>query len=327
METSVSAALWEQAQSTPRPITLDLRGTLFTLDRATLIELPENILLCLFPQGLFPLPAANPSDGVLDRDPESDHDHDHDHDLSAQAEPRLSPDQAQHGLEPDAAEDIYYSDFDPTCLSYVLSFFKSAQDDFYGTPTQPGRYRAPGAPPLSRLYPSPFYTPNGQSPLLSRQAVIVLREELEYYVVPSPPPPEAPTTRQKKDLPPLRPIDFSQPTAQQELAALAAAYEPDSSLEVTNLVTGVPTAKLLQLKEKAGQALLNRRHIFTALQRNVNKENNVAEQHLIDMLCMRYVPNLPASALRSPPACAALRCRGAVVPCLLSSVRDIRWDI
>jgi hypothetical protein len=31
--------------------------------------------------------------------------------------------------------------------------------------------------------------------------------------------------------------------------------------------------------------LLERDQIFTALQRNISKENNVAEQHLIDMLC------------------------------------------
>lgn len=34
---------------------------------------------------------------------------------------------------------------------------------------------------------------------------------------------------------------------------------------------------------------MGKRNIFTALQRNVNKENNIAEQHLIDMLCMRLV--------------------------------------
>jgi hypothetical protein len=38
---------------------------------------------------------------------------------------------------------------------------------------------------------------------------------------------------------------------------------------------------------------MEKRNIFTALQRNVNKENNVAEQHLIDMLCMRCRNSLP----------------------------------
>lgn len=32
--------------------------------------------------------------------------------------------------------------------------------------------------------------------------------------------------------------------------------------------------------------MLEQQNIFTALQRNVKRENNVGEQHLIDMLCM-----------------------------------------
>ncbi|CAO3665492.1 unnamed protein product [Umbelopsis ramanniana] len=40
-----------------------------------------------------------------------------------------------------------------------------------------------------------------------------------------------------------------------------------------------------QLKIDCGKHLLERDQIFTALQRNISKENNVAEQHLIDMLC------------------------------------------
>lgn len=43
------------------------------------------------------------------------------------------------------------------------------------------------------------------------------------------------------------------------------------------------------MRRAAGKALEEKRTIFTALQRNVNKENNLAEQHLIDMLCMRWV--------------------------------------
>jgi hypothetical protein len=44
---------------------------------------------------------------------------------------------------------------------------------------------------------------------------------------------------------------------------------------------------MLDLKRECGKYLLEKKSIFTALQRNVNKENNIAEQHLIDMLCMR----------------------------------------
>ena len=85
-----------------------------------------------------------------------------------------------------------------------------------------------------------------QNPLLSKQAIIVLREELEYFsITPASP-----------------------------------------RLKVTN---GVANEDLRALKRACGRALAERRMIFTALQRNVNKENNMAEQHLIDMLCMRRV--------------------------------------
>lgn len=55
---------------------------------------------------------------------------------------------------------------------------------------------------------------------------------------------------------------------------------------------GLPSKELLKLKVDCGNSLLSRTSIFTALQRNVNRENNVAEQHLIDMLCMRSVSAL-----------------------------------
>lgn len=91
-----------------------------------------------------------------------------------------------------------------------------------------------------------------QNPLLSKQAIIVLREELEYFVIPP----------------------------------QATAKASDHGQEGTD-GKGKATQALVQLKHASGQALLDRQRIFTALQRNVNKENNMAEQHLIDMLCMR----------------------------------------
>ena len=89
-----------------------------------------------------------------------------------------------------------------------------------------------------------------QNPLLSKQAIIVLREELEYFAIP----PKGSTAGTDKD--------------------------------------GTPNDELNDLKRECGQRLLEKRNIFTALQRNVNKENNMAEQHLIDMLCVRYALNL-----------------------------------
>lgn len=86
---------------------------------------------------------------------------------------------------------------------------------------------------------------------MSKQAIIVLREELEYFSIP--------------------PKDGNPSTD----------------------VNGIATETLLELKRKCGQFLLEKKSIFTALERNVNKENNAAEQHLIDMLCMRCVGHLP----------------------------------
>lgn len=52
---------------------------------------------------------------------------------------------------------------------------------------------------------------------------------------------------------------------------------------------GIANDAMIDMKRQCGEWLMDKRNIFTALQRNVNKENNMAEQHLIDMLCMRFV--------------------------------------
>lgn len=126
-----------------------------------------------------------------------------------------------------------------------MTFFRTASDNFYGTSTTPGLFSA-----QQHLLESPsaeFGATTAQNPLLSKQAIIVLREELEYFSIPP------------KDIPAL--------TDQ----------------------NGLANDQLVTIKRRSGDYLMQKRNIFTALQRNVNKENNVAEQHLIDMLCMRSV--------------------------------------
>lgn len=56
--------------------------------------------------------------------------------------------------------------------------------------------------------------------------------------------------------------------------------------ERTTDANGTATPALNSVKRECGRHLLERRSIFTALQRNVAREGNAAEQHLIDMLCM-----------------------------------------
>jgi len=133
--------------------------------------------------------------------------------------------------------------FDPSCFSYVLDFFRQASDTFYGTPSSPGLLAAQMQ--LTDNSPSDFGPPLSQNPLLTKQAIIVLREELEYFTI------------------------------------------PPKNGQATTDKSGIANEALTTMKRKCGNVLLEKRSIFTALQRNVNKENNMAEQHLIDMLCMR----------------------------------------
>ncbi|GAA5962038.1 hypothetical protein JCM3765_005500 [Sporobolomyces pararoseus] len=199
-------------------VSLDLRGTRLSLEREALMELPESVLLCLFPNGVVLSPQRLPrADGEVDEEEE---------------------------------EDVYYVDFDAQCLEFVLDFFNSAKDSFYGHPDGPRR-------DLSLT--SPIAQSNMQNPLFLKQAIIVLREELEYFAIPP----------KGKGVP-----DVVGQTA-------TGGQEIPGTDE-----NGKPNKSLLKLKVDCGNALLERKSIFTALQRNVNRENNVAEQHLIDMLCM-----------------------------------------
>lgn len=119
---------------------------------------------------------------------------------------------------------------------------------FYGNEKQPGLLAAQQHIIEAGL-PSPEFGPPAtasQNPLLTKQAIIVLREELEYFSIPP----------KKGDA------------------------KADGQ--------GIPNEQLIDIKRRSGKWLMDRKNIFSALQRNVQKENNVAEQHLIDMLCMRY---------------------------------------
>ncbi|KAG6901542.1 hypothetical protein C0995_010692 [Termitomyces sp. Mi166 len=195
---------------------LDLRGRRFEVDRETIMNLPESVLLCLFPNGL-----------VLSRQSVA----------------------LSDGGENEEDEEVYGVDFDPDCFQYVLTFFRNASEAFYGTTMSPGLFAAQQH--LLDGPPNDFGPAASQNPLLSKQAIIVLREELEYFSIP------------------LKDSD--------------AATDQN----------GIANDTLLDIKRRSGDYLMEKRNIFTALQRNVNKENNVAEQHLIDMLCMRCDDDFP----------------------------------
>ena len=141
--------------------------------------------------------------------------------------------------------------FDAECFTFVVDFFHRSRDEFYGTAEAPGPFKAQSLL-VDPTNPQPTELTGSRNPLLTKQAIIVLREELEYFAIP--------------------------PVA-------TATASPDSQQKFTN-EGGIANDDHLALKRQCGLKLLDKKSIFTALQRNVNKENNVAEQHLIDMLCM-----------------------------------------
>ncbi|KAG9304738.1 hypothetical protein G9A89_003912 [Geosiphon pyriformis] len=212
----------------PSKLTLELRGIRFEIDREMLMSLPESILIVMFPNGL-----------ILGRG-------------------GLDPYEEEEDPEDDTSDDsipiedqTIYVDFDPQCLEYILNFYKTAQEAFYSNQGS------------SSTFP---HTPS-QNPLLNKQAIIVLREELDYFTVP----PKSNKTAG------LVNESLSQTTSQ----VAAKSNEVSESTEVEPA-----TFNIFTLKTECGEYLLHQKKIFTALQRNVNKENNVAEQHLIDMLCV-----------------------------------------
>ncbi|KAI8972738.1 hypothetical protein BDB01DRAFT_809063 [Pilobolus umbonatus] len=190
---------FDNQDSIPQKLKLDLRGTRMELNRDTLINLPESLLIAMFPNGLV---LARPNDEYDEEDEYYD---------------GLS----NHSANVD--DQVNIVDFDPACLDYVLQFYTHAAQV---------RDRNQQDAELQRMLTASAATSPVCYTLLTKQPIIVLREELEYFCLPV-----------KKN----------------------------------------QNAKTLKLT--AGQYLREQNLIFEALQKNISRENNVAEQHLIDMLC------------------------------------------
>lgn len=128
-------------------IHLNIRGKEFTITRDDLMSLPESILLCLFPNGVFL-------------------------DVNGQVINNLTED------------DIVYVNFDPFTFQYIINTFYKAQQDLvlmqqannqlhpsvsYGGNGRHGHNNANG---------------RQENILETKPAIIVLREDLDFYVIP-----------------------------------------------------------------------------------------------------------------------------------------------
>ncbi|KAI7011039.1 alcohol dehydrogenase [Hortaea werneckii] len=164
-------------------ITLELRGTRFTLSRDELLTLPEFVLLSLFPNGLLP-------DGHMN----SYHDGDvYPVDVSqprvvtqVTALPTVTAAQVTKVLN---NQDVYLSDtifqsqYDPTSLQYMLEFFRHvAQTIPQGDDALSQSDQDLSQP--SQTMPIEPMPGNARDMLQDRAGIIVLREDLDFYAIP-----------------------------------------------------------------------------------------------------------------------------------------------
>ncbi|KAF2995868.1 hypothetical protein E8E13_003894 [Curvularia kusanoi] len=160
-------------------ITLELRGTRFTLSRDELLTLPEFVLLSLFPNGLLP-------DGHMN----SYHDGDVypvDVGNPESSPPSRSPmgtlAKIMYHLSNPAiylSDNLYSSQYDPNSLQYMLEFFRNVAQTIPASPPSPTAApdHAAEAVPIEPMHGS------ARDMLQDRAGIIVLREDLDFYVIP-----------------------------------------------------------------------------------------------------------------------------------------------
>ncbi|KAK9483865.1 hypothetical protein V1527DRAFT_428553 [Lipomyces starkeyi] len=266
-------------------ITLELRGHRFVLQREELMALPESVLLCLFPNGVFVDGQGNMVNNI-------------------------------------SGHDIISIDFSPSCLDYVVDTFRAVSTTVAPSPPSSPTASPPASttaiPPVSPQRPASPLT-SSVSILALKPAIIVLQEDLDYYVIPPPTvahlnrtvPLTHSTTSQTSPSHRFSKLLHHHSITQSELEnrpglthsailQLPEPYNPDWKDEY---IQELPTyADVVRLKIGVGNKLLAERGIFSALKRARQAISDAvplspgeslehaqaagtAEKHLLDMLC------------------------------------------
>lgn len=148
-------------------IHLNIQENHYFITRDQLMSLPESLLLCLFPSGVF-----------LDRE--------------GQVITNLTPD-----------DEVYIMNFPPDCFEYIMEIFTRAHDDLINHPVEKMFLRGSsnnlvnsakgffgfggghgGGSSAGSSSGSSSGAPNEHNILHQKPAIIVLREDLDYYCVP-----------------------------------------------------------------------------------------------------------------------------------------------
>ncbi|KAK4560453.1 hypothetical protein LTR86_005649 [Recurvomyces mirabilis] len=169
-------------------ITLELRGTRFTLSRDELLTLPEFVLLSLFPNGLLP-------EGHMNSYHEGDVypvDVSHPQQIHIVTQVGKAPTvtlQQIHSVacNPDVylSDMIYHAQYDPTSLQYMLEFFRHVAQTI-PQPSDEHAAQQSSQDPMSTTSTMPIepMPGNARDMLQDRAGIIVLREDLDFYVIP-----------------------------------------------------------------------------------------------------------------------------------------------
>ncbi|KAK5123144.1 hypothetical protein LTR85_003342 [Meristemomyces frigidus] len=169
--------------SSEENITLELRGTRFTLSRDELLTLPEFVLLSLFPNGLLP-------DGHMN----SYHDGDvYPVDVS---HPRVvtqvmrtptttlaDVEKVLNNRNVYISDMIYHAQYDPTSLQYMLEFFRHVAQTI-PQPSEDSQQASQDQLAPNQTMPIEPMPGNARDMLQDRAGIIVLREDLDFYAIP-----------------------------------------------------------------------------------------------------------------------------------------------
>ena len=135
-------------------IHLNIQENHYFVTRDQLMSLPESLLLCLFPSGVF-----------LDR--------------CGQVITNLTRD-----------DEVYIVNFSPDCFEYIMEIYTKAHDDLYNHPVEkffdrPSSSFVSNAKGFFGLSSNNSISSNNEQDILHQKpAIIVLREDLDYYCVP-----------------------------------------------------------------------------------------------------------------------------------------------
>ncbi|CAI4063974.1 hypothetical protein N7582_002548 [Saccharomyces uvarum] len=135
-------------------IHLNIQENHYFITRDQLMSLPESLLLCLFPSGVF-----------LDR--------------CGQVITNLTRD-----------DEVYIVNFPPDCFEYIMEIYTKAHDDLYNHPVErifdrPSSGFVSNAKGFFGLNNNSSVSGNNEQNILHQKpAIIVLREDLDYYCVP-----------------------------------------------------------------------------------------------------------------------------------------------